>query len=110
MRELKKQIKANLYENTPREEVLAVYKTMLPATDTQSIFKNTYDFQPFIELKPDRSEKALENRILENFEMFLRELGEDFSISGRQIPIKIDVEPHYIDIVLYHRGIPAWSW
>ncbi len=107
VRELKKQIKANLYENTPRQEVLDVYTAKLSAVDTKKVFKNTYDFRPFIELQPDRSEKALENRILENFEMFLKELGADFSILGRQVPIKIDSEMHYIDMVLYHRGIPC---
>ncbi|MBI5410197.1 MAG: DUF1016 family protein [Nitrospirae bacterium] len=107
VRELKKQIKANLYENTPRQEVLDTYKSKLPAVDTQKVFKNTYDFRPFIELHPEKSEKALENKILENFEMFLRELGEDFSILGRQVPLKIDGETHYIDVVLYHRGIPC---
>ncbi len=107
VRELKKQIKANLYKNTPKQEIEAAFKTNLPAVDTQKVFKNTYDFRPFIELQPDRSEKSLEKKILENFEMFLRELGEDFSILGRQIPLKIDGKTHYIDIVLYHRGIPC---
>ncbi|RJO61025.1 DUF1016 family protein [candidate division WS5 bacterium] len=72
VRELKKQINANLYDNTPRQEIETAYKTKLPAVDTQKVFKNTYDFRPFIELQPNRSEKALENKILENFEMFLR--------------------------------------
>lgn len=107
VRELKKQIKANLYENTPKQKIEEVFKTKLPAVDTQKVFKNTYDFRPFIELQPDRSEKALENKILENFEMFLQELGADFSILGRQVPLKIDGETHYIDMVLYHRGIPC---
>ena len=107
VRELKRQIKATLYENTPRHDIEATYKTKLPAVDNQKVFKNTYDFRPFIELHPDRSEKALENKILENFEMFLQEMGADFSILGRQVPLKIDGETHYIDMVLYHRGIPC---
>jgi hypothetical protein len=49
----------------------------------------------------------LEKKILDNFEKFLKELGEDFSILGRQVPIKIDNEMHRIDMVLYHRGIPC---
>ena len=102
-----KQIKANLYENMPQQEIEAFSKTKLPAVDAQKVFKNTYDFRPFIELQPDRSEKALENKILENFEMFLQEMGADFSILGRQVPLKIDGETHYIDMVLYHRGIPC---
>ena len=41
------------------------------------------------------------------FEKFLKELGEDFAIQGRQVPIKIDNQTHYIDLVLYHIGIPC---
>lgn len=49
----------------------------------------------------------MEKKILDNFEKFLKELGEDFSILGRQVPIKIDGKMHHIDMVLYHRGIPC---
>ncbi len=79
VRELKRQIKANLYENTFRQDIESVFITKLPAADTRKVFKNTYDFRPFIELQSDKSEKDLENKILANFEMFLCELGEDFS-------------------------------
>ena len=51
--------------------------------------------------------KELEDKILRNFEKFLKELGEDFAILSRQQPIKIDNQTHYIDIILYHRGIPC---
>jgi hypothetical protein len=44
---------------------------------------------------------------LDNFEKFLKELGQDFAILGRQVPIKIDRQTHFIDMVLYHRGIPC---
>ncbi len=105
VRELKKQIKSKLYENTPQNEIEEIFKTKLPATEPQKIFKDLYDFSP-LGLQVN-SEKELENRILANFELFLKELGEDFAILGRQAPIKIDGETHLIDIVLYHRGIPC---
>ena len=105
-RELKKQIKARLYENTPKKEIENVFQAKLPSVRAQEVFKDTYDFQ-FIELHSDQNEKDLENKILDNFEKFLHELGEDFSILGRQVPLKIDGETHFIDLVLYHRGIPC---
>ena len=106
VRELRRQIKAQLYENTPKKNIQAVFQTKLPAIRPQEVFKATYDFD-FIELHTDPDEKDLEDKILSNFEKFLHELGEDFSILGRQVPIKIDGQAHHIDMVLYHRGIPC---
>jgi predicted nuclease of restriction endonuclease-like (RecB) superfamily len=106
VRELRRQLKAKLYENTPQKDIQAVFQTRLPAVRAQEVFKDTYDFQ-FIELEPQQNEKGLEDKILANFEKFLSELGEDFAILGRQVPIKIDGQTHSIDMALYHRGIPC---
>ena len=106
VRELQRQIKNRLYKNTPKKEIEATFKTTLPAVRTNEVFRDTYDFS-FIELEHKGSEKDLEDKILSNFEKFLQELGEDFAILGRQQPIKIDNQTHYIDLVLYHIGIPC---
>jgi hypothetical protein len=52
-------------------------------------------------------EKELEDKIVHNIEYFLKELGEDFMFLGRQVPIVIDNQAHYIDLVLFHRSIPC---
>jgi Uncharacterized conserved protein len=78
----------------------------LPTVQPQEIFKDTYDFD-FIELKNGESEKELEDKLIQDVESFLKELGQDFCICGRQVPIKIDGETHYIDLVLFHKGIPS---
>ncbi len=106
VRELRRQIKAELYQNTPKKDIQAVFQTKLPAIRPQEVFKDTYDFD-FIELHADPDEKELEDKILLNFEKFLYEIGEDFSTLGRQMSIKIDRQTHFIDMVLYHRGIPC---
>ncbi len=103
-RELHKQIKARLYENTSPEVIQDAFQTKLPAVNAPEVFKDTYDFD-FLE--PTESEKDLEDRLVVEFEKFLKELGEDFAILGRQVAIKIDGQTHYIDLVLYHRGIPC---
>jgi len=64
-RELKKQIKARLYENTPKKEIQAVFQTKLPSVKPQEVFKDTYDFQ-FIELRSGQNEKDLENKMNDN--------------------------------------------
>ena len=106
VRELQRQIRNKLYEKTPKKEITETFRTTLPAVTTNEVFRDTYDFS-FIELEYKGSEKNLEDQILSNFEKFLKELGEDFAILGRQQPIKIDNQTHYIDLVLYHRGIPC---
>jgi predicted nuclease of restriction endonuclease-like (RecB) superfamily len=70
----------------------------------QEVFKESYTFD-FIEFHTDPDEKEFENKILSNFEKFLHELGEGFYIIGRQVPINIDRQTHFIDMVLYHREI-----
>jgi predicted nuclease of restriction endonuclease-like (RecB) superfamily len=105
VRELRKQIKSNRYQHTSEKEIAETFKTRLPQVKAEQVFKDVYSF-PFIE-QPPQNEKELEERILENFEKVLKEFGEDFSILGRQIPIKIDGQTHAIDLVLYHRGIPC---
>jgi len=105
-RELQNQIRSQLYEKTSPEELEEVFRIKLPAIKPEHIFKDTYDFH-FIELEHHEGEKGLEQKILDNFEKFLKELGEDFAILGRQTPIKIDGGTHFIDLVLYHRGIPC---
>jgi len=106
VRELRRQIQNKLYEHTPQKEIETIFKTTLPAVGTHEVFKDTYDFS-FVELEQKESEKELEDKILDNFEKFLKELGGDFCFIGRQQPIKIDNQTHYIDMVLYHRGIPC---
>ena len=105
-RELQKQIKNKLFDSTPKKNIKAVFQTKLPAIKPQEVFKETYDFK-FIEFHSEPNEKELEEKILGNFEKFLKELGQDFAILGRQVPIKIDQQTHSIDMVLYHRGIPC---
>lgn len=107
VRELQKRIKGKLYEHTPPREITETFQTKLPAIRPQEVFKNTYDFQ-FIELpSTNQSEKDLENKLVDNVELFLKELGHDFAFLGRQVPLKIDGQTHFIDLVLYHCGIPC---
>jgi len=106
-RELARQIKSHLYQKTDDKEIEELDKTKLPAiVDIKKIFKPDYDFN-FLEIASNHLEKELETKIIKDIEHFLKELGEDFSFLGHQVPILIDGEKHYIDLILYHRGIPC---
>lgn len=106
VRELKKQIKGQLFENTSPQEIDNIFKTKLPAITNNEIFKGDYDLG-FIELHPSDNEKHLEEKLTRNVDKFLKELGEDFAFLGKQVPIKIGTETHFIDLVLFHKGIPC---
>ena len=69
VRELKKQIKSKLYENTPQNKIEEVFKAKLPATEPQKSFKGLYDFSP-LGLQAN-SEKELENRILLDYDFLI---------------------------------------
>jgi len=107
VRELRNNINNHLYQKTDDKETEETFKTKLPAiVDIKKIFKPDYDFN-FLEIAPYYLEKELETKIIKDIEYFLKELGEDFMFLGHQVPILIDNEKHYIDLVLYHRGIPC---
>lgn len=107
VRKLRKNIESRLYQKIDDKEKEQILKMKLSTTvDLQKVFKPDYDFN-FLEIAPNHLEKELEDKILLNIEHFLKELGNDFMFLGRQVPILIDNEKHYIDLVLYHRGIPC---
>jgi predicted nuclease of restriction endonuclease-like (RecB) superfamily len=105
-RELRKQIKSKFYENTPPEEIQKTLQKKLPEIKKPEIFKDTYNFD-FLQLTSEDKEIDIENLIINNIESFLKELGQDFMFAGRQVPMKIDNETHFIDLVLYHCAIPC---
>jgi predicted nuclease of restriction endonuclease-like (RecB) superfamily len=105
-RELHKQIKSQLYEKVTPEEIKAISQVTLSPVEAPEVFKDTYDFN-FLQLEEGNKEKELENLIVKNVENFLKELGEGFSFTGQQVPIKIDSQTHYIDLVVYNKAIPC---
>lgn len=56
-------------------------------------------------LRESYSEKELENAILREIEVFLREMGTDFAFMERQKQIVIDGEDYWIDLLFYHRRL-----
>lgn len=49
------------------------------------------------------SEKELEQKIIDNLQLFLLELGKGFAFIGRQYRITLDNNHFYVDLVFYHR-------
>jgi len=107
VRELSKQIKNQLYKKTDNKEIENIIKITLPTViNIKNIFKPEYDFN-FLAIESNHPEKELEAKIISNIKNFLKELGDDFMFLGEQVPILIDNQKHFIDLVLFHRGIPC---
>lgn len=56
----------------------------------------------FLSLKEKVLEKDIEEQLIKHITSFLLELGGGFSFVGRQVPIKIDNEDFFIDLLFYH--------
>ncbi|MDO8994078.1 YhcG family protein [Daejeonella sp.] len=59
----------------------------------------------FLQIPEDHkyTEKHLEQRIIDNLQSFILELGKGFAFIGRQYRITLDNTHFYVDLVFYHR-------
>ena len=70
----------------------------------EDVVKNTYTLEFLgIEEKKRYKEKDLEEKLIENMQMFLLELGKGFTFVKRQYPLTINNTHYHIDLVFYHR-------
>jgi len=56
----------------------------------------------FLELQEKILERDIENQLVKHITSFLLELGAGFSFVGKQVPIKVDNQDFYIDLLFYH--------
>lgn len=106
--ELKRQFDSSLYErlllSTDKEKVKELStkgQIILKPTD---LIKDPYilEFLGLPELT-SYSETELENRIIDNLQKFLLELGKGFTFVGRQVRFTYDEEHFFVDLVFYNR-------
>lgn len=72
------------------------------------LFKDTYVFD-FIDPNHIKNEKDLKNRMLDHILDVLKELGNGFSLVGKEFEIKVeDNEIYKIDLLLYHTKLHAY--
>lgn len=75
----------------------------------QETIKEPYVLE-FLKLPEDslKNERHLEQKIIDNLQMFLMELGKGFAFVGRQHRITLNNENFYVDLVFYHRIIKCF--
>ena len=105
---LRRQIESGLFlrlaASKDKEGILALAEKGVEMQKPEDIVKDTYTLE-FLGL-PDinrYSENDLEQRIIDNLQTFLLELGKGFAFIGRQYPLTINNVHYYVDLVFYHR-------
>jgi len=107
-RELKRQKNSALFKrlalSKDKKGVIKLSKKGQVIENAKDLIKDPYVLE-FLKLPEDYSysEKELEQRIIDNLQMFLLELGKGFSFVGRQHRITLGNRHYYVDLVFYNR-------
>lgn len=108
VRELKRQITLSLFErlalSQDKSGVLKLSEKGLIISEPKDIVKDPYILE-FLQIPEEyrMTESKLEQKIIDNLQRFLLELGKGFSFVGRQYRITLDNDHYYVDLVFYHR-------
>lgn len=107
VRELKRQMKSMLFHRLAlsknKEEIIKLSKEGQQLQTPKDIIKDNYVLE-FLGL-PEREEYKegdVENRIIENLQHFLLELGRGFAFIGRQYKLQIGARQFRVDLVFYN--------
>ena len=98
-RQLQDIIKNNEYERLPNDTKLNLINnqeySIIDFIKNPIVIKNNSNYAV-------ASEKVLHKLILENIELFMKELGESFCFIGSEYKIKLGNKYNYIDLLLYN--------
>jgi len=108
VRELKRQMKSMLFyrlaNSKDKKGLLELAEKGAEVEMTTDILKDPYVFEFLgIPQKVHYLEGELEEKLIQNLEHFLLELGKGFAFVGRQYRITIGSRNFYVDLVFYHR-------
>ena len=108
VRSLRRQIDSALYlrlaASKDKEGIMQLAQKGIVVQQPEDVIKQTYTLE-FLGI-PERkrySERDLEQRLIDNLQTFLLELGKGFAFIGRQYPLMINNHHYRIDLVFYHR-------
>ena len=108
VRTWKRQMSSALYlrlaANKDKEGVLALAKEGITVQKPEDVVRDSYTLE-FLGIREDYrfSETELEQRIIDNLQMFLLEMGKGFTFVKRQYPITVNNRHYRCDLVFYHR-------
>ena len=108
VRTLRRQMDSALFlrlaASRDKEGVLALANEGITYNKPEDIVKDTYTLEFLGIPEQERySEEDLEQKIIDNLQSFLLELGKGFTFVGRQYPLTINNIHYHVDLVFYHR-------
>lgn len=99
---LNHQIELNFFERSGK--AITNFENTLPEPHSElaiETLKDPYKFD-FLQLQEKALEKDIEEQLTKHITSFLLELGAGFAFVGRQVPIEIDGESYFLDLLFYH--------
>lgn len=108
LRELKRQFNAALYErlalSRDKKEITDISQQGVIVERPEDIVKDPYILE-FLGVPEDSrySESDLEQRIIDELQHFLLELGKGYTFVGRQERLTFDEQHFYVDLVFFNR-------
>ena len=108
IRELNRQKNSMLFErialSKDKKDILKISKKGQTIKQAEDIIKEPYVLE-FLGIPENHSysEQELEQKIIDNLQMFLLELGKGFTFVKRQFRISFRNKHFYVDLVFYHR-------
>lgn len=108
IRELNRQKDSMLFErialSKDKKSVVQIAQKGQVIRNTRDIIKEPYVLE-FLGIPENQaySEREFEQKIINNLQMFLLELGKGFTFVKRQFRISFKNIHHYVDLVFYHR-------
>ncbi|TVS21208.1 MAG: DUF1016 domain-containing protein [Planctomycetaceae bacterium] len=106
---LQNQIKAGAYERARKEKKAHNFPLVLPehlAEQANEMMKSRYNLE-FLGIGRVMKERDLENRLIEQLQHFILELGYGFCFIGRQYRLALGRKEYYVDLLFYHRFLKA---
>jgi predicted nuclease of restriction endonuclease-like (RecB) superfamily len=110
IRHLDRQIGSQFYERTAlsrnKTAMLRKGQAMTPTdvVSPEEEIKDPYVLE-FLNLKDEYSEAELEAALIAKLEIFLLELGGDFTFVGRQRRLRVGEEWYRVDLLFFHRRL-----
>ncbi len=108
VRTLRRQMDSALFlrlaSSRDKEGILKLAQNGIEYQEPEDIVKSTYTLE-FLNIPEQEkySENDLEQKIIDNLQKFLLELGKGFTFVKRQYPLTINNVHYHVDLVFYHR-------
>ena len=108
VRTLRRQMDSALFlrlaSSRDKEGILKLAQNGIECQSPEDIVKSTYTLE-FLDIPKQEkySENDLEQKIIDNLQKFLLELGKGFTFVKRQYPLTINNVHYHVDLVFYHR-------